>query len=97
MVVRCAGGGFGVFSVPPLSPEDWPKPEVGGDASAAIDGDAAAAAAAAAMRSAAERLSAACDAVGKIGGALAHVAEGAAVPEHQGVLSTTYSIEVVDW
>ena len=24
-------------------------------------------------------------------------AEGAAVPEHQGVLSTTYSIEVVDW
>jgi hypothetical protein len=49
------------------------------------------------MRSAAERLSAACDAVGKMGGALAHVAEGAAVPEHQGVLSTTYSIEVVDW
>ena len=60
------------------------------------EGDAAAAAAAA-MRSAAERLSAACDAVGKMGGALAHVAEGAAVPEHQGVLSTTYSIEVVDW
>jgi hypothetical protein len=49
------------------------------------------------MRSAAERLSAACDAVGKMGGALAHVAEGAAVPEHQGALSTTYSIEVVDW
>ena len=48
LVVRCAGGGFGVFSVPPLSLEDWPKPEVGGDASAAIDGDAAAAAAAAA-------------------------------------------------
>jgi hypothetical protein len=56
-----------------------------------------AAAAAAAMRAAAERLSAACDAVGKMGGALAHVAEGAAVPEHQGALSTTYSIEVVDW
>ena len=36
-------------------------------------------------------------AVGKMGGALAHVAEGAAVPEHQGALSTTYSIEVVDW
>ena len=53
--------------------------------------------AAAAMRAAAERLSAACDAVGKMGGALAHVAEGAAVPEHQGALSTTYSIEVVDW
>ena len=48
-------------------------------------------------RAAAERLSAACDAVGKMGGALAHVAEGAAVPEHQGALSTTYSIEVVDW
>jgi hypothetical protein len=60
-------------------------------------GEGDAAAAAAAMRSAAERLSAACDAVSKMGGALAHVAEGAAVPEHQGVLSTTYSIEVVDW
>ena len=64
------------------------------------DGGGAAAAAAAATRAtraAADQLSAACDAVGKIGGALAHVAEGAAVPEHQGVLSTTYSIEVVDW
>ena len=50
-----------------------------------------------AMRRAADKLHAACDAVGKIGGALAHIAEGAAVPEHQGVLSTTYSIEVVDW
>ena len=66
-----------------------------GDGDEGGDGDAAAATAA--MRAAAERLSAACDAVGKMGGALAHVAEGAAVPEHQGVLSTTYSIEVVDW
>jgi hypothetical protein len=32
-----------------------------------------------------------------MGGALAHISEGAALPEHQGVLSTTYSIEVVDW
>ena len=67
-----------------------------GDGDEGGDGDDAAAAAAA-MRAAAERLSAACDAVGKMGGALAHVAEGAAVPEHQGALSTTYSIEVVDW
>ena len=67
----------------------------GADGDEGGEGDAAAAAAA--MRAAAERLSAACDAVGKMGGALAHVAEGAAVPEHQGVLSTTYSIEVVDW
>ena len=37
------------------------------------------------------------DAAALAGGALAHVAEGAAVPEHQGALSTTYSIEVVDW
>ena len=30
---------------------------------------------------------------------MARVAEGAAVPvpEHQGALSTTYSIEVMDW
>ena len=28
---------------------------------------------------------------------VSRLADGAAVPEHQGVLSTTYSIEVVDW
>ena len=73
---------FTSFAVAAMRGED----EHGGDGAAA-----------AAMRDAADRLHAACEAIGKMGGALSHVAEGAALPEHQGVLSTTYSIEVVDW
>ena len=51
----------------------------------------------ASLRRSADRLRAACESVGRVAGALQHVAEGGPVPENQGVLSTTYSIEVVDW
>ena len=51
----------------------------------------------ASLRKSAESLRAACESVGRVAGALQHVAEGGPTPENQGVLSTTYSIEVVDW
>jgi hypothetical protein len=46
---------------------------------------------------AAAKLQAACASVGKVAGALQHMYEGAPLPEHQGLLSTTYTIELVDW
>ena len=51
----------------------------------------------ASLRKSADTLRAACESVGRVAGALQHVAEGGPTPENQGVLSTTYSIEVVDW
>lgn len=64
------------------------------DEAAAERGDQAAMAA---LRAAAAKLQAACASVGKVAGALQHMYEGAPLPEHQGLLSTTYTIELVDW
>ena len=54
-------------------------------------------AAMAALRRAAAKLQAGCASVGRVNGALAHVRDGAPLPENQGVQSSTYSIELVDW
>jgi len=51
----------------------------------------------AALRRAAAKLQAGCASVGRVNGALAHVRDGAPLPENQGVQSSTYSIELVDW
>ena len=55
------------------------------------------AAAMASLRASATKLQAACASVGNVVGALDHVREGAPLPEQQGVVSSNYSIEVVDW
>ena len=49
------------------------------------------------LRRAAARLQAGCASVGRVNGALVHVRDGAPLPENQGVQSSTYSIELVDW
>ena len=61
------------------------------------EGDGGDRAAMASLRAAAAKLQAACASVGKVAGALQHMREGAPLPEHQGMLSTTYTIELVDW
>lgn len=61
------------------------------------EGEGECGAALASLRAAAAKLQAACASVGKVTGALQHMREGGPLPEHQGVLSTTYTIELVDW
>ena len=64
------------------------------DDDAVVDDDAEAMAT---LRRAAARLQAGCASVGRVNGALVHVRDGAPLPENQGVQSSTYSIELVDW
>ena len=51
----------------------------------------------AALRESALKLQTACASVGRVSGALQHMRECAPLPENHGVLSTTYTIELVDW